>query len=159
MGHKKIVKITGSGQATDTIALHDREDMTTLNSTVRAAEIAYKMAEKQPGDIDLAEVHDCFTIAEICITEALGFAEKGQGGSLVQSGETDIGGRIPVNASGGLKSKGHPVGATGIAQIIEIFHQLRGEAGKRQVRDAKVGLTQNMGGSGGSAVVHILEGV
>ena len=156
---KPLIKVLGSGQATDTIALHDREDITYLKSTAKAAEMAYKMAGKKPEDIDLAEVHDCFTIAEICITEALGFCEKGKGGSFVESGATAIGGKIPVNTSGGLKSKGHPVGATGIAQIIEIVHQLRGESGDRQVEGAKVGLTQNMGGSGGSGVVHILEGV
>ncbi len=154
---KSIIKIIGSGQATDTIALHDREDITFLNSTAKAAEIAYKMAGKIPKDIDVAEVHDCFTIAEICVTEALGFCEKGKGGEFVESGITAIEGEIPVNTSGGLKSKGHPVGASGIAQIIEIVHQLRNEADNRQVKGAKVGLTQNMGGSGGSAVVHILE--
>jgi len=157
IGQKPLVKIIGSGQATDTIALHDREDLAYLKSTVRAAEMAYKMAGKTPENIDLAEVHDCFTIAEICITEALDFVEKGKGGPFVESGATSIGGKIPVNTSGGLKSKGHPVGATGVAQVIEIIHQLRGEAGDRQVKDAKIGLTQNMGGSGGSAVVHILE--
>lgn len=155
--NKPIIKIIGSGQATDTIALHDREDITFLNSTALAAEIAYKMANKNPKDIDVAEVHDCFTIAEICATEALGFIDKGQGGKLVESGATAIEGKIPVNTSGGLKSKGHPVGASGIAQVAEIVHQLRNEADKRQVKGARVGLTQNMGGSGGSAVVHILE--
>ena len=157
LGKQIPVKVIGSGQATDTIALHARDDLTTLNSTAKAAEMAYKMADKTSKDIDLAEVHDCFTIAEICITEALGFTDKGKGGQLVESGATRLGGKIPVNVSGGLKSKGHPVGATGIAQVVEIVHQLRGEGGERQVRDATVGLTQNMGGSGGSAVVHILE--
>jgi len=157
--HKKpLVKVIGSGQATDTIALHDRDDLTYLQSTAKAAEMAFQMAIKKPEDIDLAEVHDCFTIAEICITEALGFVEKGRGGPFVENGATSLGGKIPVNPSGGLKSKGHPVGATGVAQVIEIVHQLRGEAGERQVQNAKIGLTQNMGGSGGSAVVHILEG-
>ena len=157
IGKKDLVKVIGSGQATDTIALHDRDDLTSLRSTARAAETAYKMAGKKPEDIDFAEVHDCFTIAEICITEALGFCEKGKGGPLVEAGATSLGGRIPVNTSGGLKSKGHPVGATGVAQVIEAVHQLRGEAGDRQVEGARVGLTQNMGGSGGSAVVHIME--
>lgn len=152
-----VIKIIGSGQATDTIALHDREDITYLNSTAKAAEVAYKMAGKSPKDIDVAEVHDCFTIAEICVTEALGFCERGKGGKLVESGKTAIGGDIPVNTSGGLKSKGHPVGASGIAQVIEIVHQLKNQADQRQVKGAKIGLTQNMGGSGGSAVVHILE--
>ena len=159
MNRQPLVRVAGSGQATDTIALHDRDDLTVLNATAKAAEAAYRMAGKKPGDIDLAEVHDCFTIAEICITEALGFTEKGQGGKLLESGATRLDGRIPVNTSGGLKSKGHPVGATGIAQVVEVVHQLRGEAGERQVKDARIGLTQNMGGSGGSAVVHILEAV
>ena len=115
------------------------------------------MASVEPKDIDVAEVHDCFTIAEIIAYEDLGFAEKGKGGMLIQDGETEIGGRIPVNTSGGLKAKGHPVGATGVAQIIEITLQLRGEAGKRQVSNAEVGLTQNIGGSGSSGVTHILS--
>jgi acetyl-CoA C-acetyltransferase len=151
------VKIIGAGNATDTIALHSRSDFTTLNATVKAAERAYRMANVKPEDIDLAEVHDCFTIAEIIIGEDLGFFKKGEGGKAVESGITAIGGKKPINASGGLKSKGHPVGATGVAQVVEIVHQLRGEAGDRQVKGAKIGLTQNMGGSGGSAVVHIMQ--
>ncbi len=154
---KPVIKITGSGQATDTIALHSREDLTRLDATLEAAKKAFAMAGKTHKDIDFAEVHDCFTIAEIIVTESLGFFEPGQGGPAVESGATDIGGKIPINPSGGLKSKGHPVGATGIAQIHETVTQLRGEAGARQVAGAKVGLTQNMGGSGGSTLVHILE--
>lgn len=154
---KPVVKITGVGHATDTIALHSREDITTLNATAKAAEAAYNMAGKRPKDIDLVEVHDCFTIAEICVIEALGLVEKGKGGTAAESGLTARGGKIPVNVSGGLKAKGHPVGATGVAQIVEVVRQLRGEAGKRQVGGARVGLTQNMGGSGGSTLVHILE--
>lgn len=153
---KPIVKIIGSGQATDAIALHSREDLTWLGATAKASEIAYKMAEKKPDDIDLAEVHDCFTIAEICVIEGLGFAERGKGGEAAESGLTALGGKIPVNTSGGLKAKGHPVGATGVAQIYELVKQLRGEAGERQVEGARVGLAQNMGGSGGSTAVHIL---
>jgi acetyl-CoA C-acetyltransferase len=156
---KPPVKIIGAGNATDTIALHDRSDFTTLNATVKAAERAYKMANLKPDDIDLAEVHDCFTIAEIIISEDIGFAKKGEGGKTVESGMTKIGGKKPINTSGGLKSKGHPVGATGVGQVVEIVHQLRGEAKDRQVKDAKIGLTQNMGGSGGSAVVHIMQAV
>ncbi len=156
---KPIVKITGSGQATDTIALSSRKDITWLESTFQAAKKAYAMAGKKPEDIDVVEVHDCFTIAEICVTEALGLVEKGKGGKAVEEGLTALNGKIPVNASGGLKAKGHPVGATGVAQAVEIVKQLRGEAGPRQVKAAKVGLTQNMGGSGGSTVVHILERV
>ncbi len=154
---KPLVRVSGSGQATDTIALHQRKDRTWLAAAESAAEKAHKMAGVKPSDIDLAEVHDCFTIAEICAIEALGFAEKGKGGSVSENGETAIGGRIPINTSGGLKSKGHPVGATGVAQICEITEQLRGESGERQVKDAKRGLAQNMGGTCASSVVHILE--
>ncbi len=151
------VKIIGLGHATDNIALHTRTSLTRLDATKMAGERAYKMAGKKPEDIDVCEVHDCFTIAEIMVIEDLGFFEKGKGGTGAESGETHIGGRIPINSSGGLKSKGHPVGATGIAQAIEITTQLRGEAGDRQVEGAKVGMCQNMGGSGGSTVVHIME--
>lgn len=157
ISRKPPVKIIGAGNATDTIALHSRSDLTTLNATVKAADRAYKMAGVKPEDIDLAEVHDCFTIAEIIISEDLGFVKKGEGGKAVESGMTSIQGKRPINTSGGLKSKGHPVGATGTAQVVEIVHQLREEAGDRQVKDAKIGLTQNMGGSGGSAVVHIMQ--
>jgi len=154
---KPLVKIAASAHATDTIALHQRADMTWLKSTAEAAARAYKMAGVKPMDIDFAEVHDCFTIAEICVLEALGVVKKGQGGKATREGLTARDGKYPVNPSGGLKSKGHPVGATGIAQIHEIVTQLRGEAGKRQLKNVRRGLAQNMGGSGGSAVVHILE--
>jgi acetyl-CoA C-acetyltransferase len=154
---KPIVKVAGSGLATDTIALASRSDMTYLKASERAAEQAYKQAGVGPEDIDFAEVHDCFTIAEICVTEAIGFFEKGQGGKAVESGATARDGKIPVNVSGGLKSKGHPVGATGAAQIVELTEQLRGSAGERQLKNAKRGLAQNMGGTGGSTTVHILE--
>ena len=154
---KQAARVTGSGMATDTFQLADRKDVAAIESAALAAQVAYKMAGVGPRDIDFAEVHDCFTIAEIAVTEALGFFEKGQGGRAVEAGETQIGGRIPVNPSGGLKSKGHPVGATGIAQIHEIVTQLRGEAGGRQVAGAKRGLAQNMGGTGASSTVHILE--
>jgi len=154
---KPPIKIIGSGQATDSIALHSRDDFTFLKATWKAAETAFKMASKKPSDIHLAEVHDCFTIAELIALESLGLVEKGEAGRATENGMTTIGGKIPVNTSGGLKSKGHPVGATGVAQIVEIAKQLRGEAGKRQVKGAKTGLAQNMGGSGGSTVVHILE--
>lgn len=153
----KPIKIIGVGHATDTIALHSRNDITTLKATVEAGKRAYTMAGIKPEDIDLAEVHDCFTIAEICAMEDLGFAKKGEGGKAVEEGLTEIDGKIPINPSGGLKSKGHPVGATGIAQVVEVVTQLRGKAGERQVKDAKIGLTHNLGGSGGSVIVHILE--
>ena len=157
LSKKPAVKILASAHATDTIALHQREDITWLKSTAKAAERAYKVAGIGPSDIDFAEVHDCFTIAEICITEALGVVEKGKGGEAARGGMTARDGKFPVNPSGGLKSKGHPVGATGIAQVHEAVTQIRGEAGKRQLAKAKRALTQNMGGSGGSAVVHIME--
>ncbi len=150
------VYITGSGQASSTISLHSREKITTVDATVNAAEEAYKRAKKDAKDIQVAEVHDAFTIGEIVAIEGLGFFEKGKGGIATEEGLTERGGKIPVNTSGGLKAKGHPVGATGVAQVVEIALQLRGEAGKRQV-DADIGLTHNVGGSGGTAVVHILE--
>lgn len=154
---KALVRVAGSGHATDAIALHQRKDITWLAAVEKAAQDAYKMAGVKPDDIDMVEVHDCFSIAEILTIEAIGFADKGKGGPLTEAGETAIGGKIPVNTSGGLKSKGHPVGATGVAQIVEVVEQLRGEGGDRQVKGAKRGLTQNMGGTGASCVVHILE--
>jgi acetyl-CoA C-acetyltransferase len=154
-----VVKVLASAQASASIALHARADVTWLDSTAVAAEKAYKMAGLTPQHINVAEVHDCFSIAEILVLEALGLVEKGKGGQAAESGLTALGGRIPVNTSGGLKSKGHPVGATGVAQIVEITRQLRGSAGARQVKGARIGLAQNMGGTGGSSVVHILEAV
>ncbi len=156
--NKPLVKILGSGQATDTIALSSRQDITWLESTYLAAKKAYAMADKKPHDINFFEVHDCFTIAEIMVMEALGIVEKGQGGKAVQQGLTALEGKYPVNPSGGLKAKGHPVGATGVAQAVEVVKQLRGEAGKRQLKGARLGMTQNMGGTGGSTVCHIFEG-
>ncbi len=153
----KPVKIIGSGQASDTLSLHGRRELTTLDATVYAGKMAYKQANLQPKDIDFAEVHDCFTIAEICAIEDLGFVKKGDGGKAVQNKITTIDGTIPVNTSGGLKSKGHPVGATGVAQIVELTKQLRGEAEKRQLNDARYGLAHNVGGSGATCVVHIME--
>jgi acetyl-CoA C-acetyltransferase len=154
---RPIVRITGVGHATDRIALHNRADLASLPATAKAAERAFAMAGRKPAEIQLAEVHDCFTIAEIVVLEALGLCEPGHGGCQASSGRTALGGALPVNPSGGLKSKGHPVGATGVAQAVEITTQLRGEAGKRQVGGAHIGLTQNMGGTGGSTLVHILE--
>ncbi|MGA7837538.1 MAG: thiolase domain-containing protein [Ignavibacteriaceae bacterium] len=155
---KHPVIIKASTQASDTIALHSRKSLTTLNSVSKAAEKAYKMAGITPKQIDFAEVHDCFSIAEIVVSEDLGFFEKGGGGPAAENGLTALeGGQIPINTSGGLKSKGHPVGATGIAQVIECYEQLTGQAGKRQVKNAKIGMTQNMGGSGASCVINILE--
>ena len=149
------VRILGSGMATSSMMLADRRDPAVLDAVQLSAERAYAMAQCGPGQIQVAEVHDCFAIAEICCVEALGLVERGHGGKATVRGETTLGGRIPVNTSGGLKSKGHPVGATGIAQAIEIYEQLSGRAGDRQVERAQVGLAQNMGGSGASSVVHI----
>lgn len=152
------VRIRASGLATGTIALADRRDIAFLDAVQLSAQRAYTMAGLTPADMHLAEVHDCFAIAEICCVEALGLVAPGAGKSAARTGETALGGRIPVNTSGGLKAKGHPVGATGIAQAIELVEQLRGEAGARQVKGARIGLAQNMGGSGASSVVHIFEG-
>ncbi len=151
------IYIKGSAQASDTLSLYMRPDITTVNATLSAAKNAYQQAKVTPKDIDFAEVHDCFTINEIIATEDLGFCKKGEGGRLLQSGETQLGGRIPVNTSGGLKAKGHPVGATGAAQIVELVEQLRGNAGGRQVAGAETGLAHNVGGSGSTVVVHILS--
>lgn len=153
------VRIRASGLATSSMALADRKDISFLDSVQLSAQRAYAMAGLTPADMHLAEVHDCFAIAEICCIEALGLVERGKGRAAARTGETALGGRIPVNTSGGLKSKGHPVGATGIAQAIELCEQLRGEAGARQVKGARIGLAQNMGGSGASSIVHIFEGV
>jgi len=156
---KPIIKVIGSGMATDTIALHQRDSLTWLKSTELAGQRALKMAGRKIDDIDMVEVHDCFSIAEIIVTESLGFFKAGHGAKAAADGVTALDGKIPVNPSGGLKAKGHPVGATGIGQIVEIVKQLRGEAENgRQIKGSpKVGMTQNMGGSGASAVVHILE--
>ncbi len=155
---KPVVKIIGSGHATDTIALHDREDFAAIPVVGEAGRRAYEMAGIGPKDIDVCEVHDCFTIAEIVCTEELGFFERGQGGQAALSGATARDGARPINTSGGLKSKGHPVGASGVAQIYEIVSQLTGRAGDRQLKKKpRVGMAQNMGGSGGSCTVHILE--
>ncbi|HSD62497.1 MAG TPA: thiolase domain-containing protein [Ignavibacteriaceae bacterium] len=154
------VRVRVSAQASDTIALHSRRSLTTLDAVVKAAEKAYKLSGLKPSDINFAEVHDCFTIAEIVVSEDLGFFDKGCGGASVQEGLTSLeSGTIPINTSGGLKSKGHPVGATGIAQIIELYEQLQGKAGSRQVKNAHIGMAQNMGGSGASCVIHILEAI
>jgi acetyl-CoA C-acetyltransferase len=153
------IRIAGTGQATDTFALHDRKSLTTMASTQKAAEWAFEMAGKKPRDIDVLEVHDSFSIAEIMAVEDMGFVDKGKGGTAAESGLTALGGDFPVNPSGGLKARGHPHGATGVAQVVEIVTQLSGKADQRQVADAKVGLTHNIGGTGGTAVVHILEAV
>jgi acetyl-CoA C-acetyltransferase len=153
------VVIRGAAMATDSMALTDRRDMAFLDAVAAAGARAYEMAGIGPEQVDVAEVHDCFSIAEICCIEALGFAPLGEGRHCARTGETALGGRLPVNTSGGLKSKGHPVGATGVAQAVELFEQLTGGAGERQVPGAEFGLAQNMGGTGASSVVHILQAV
>jgi acetyl-CoA C-acetyltransferase len=149
------VHIIGTGQASDTIGLYERKSLTSLEAAKLAAKTAYQMAATTPDKVDLAEVHDCFTIAEIIAYEDLNFCKTGEGGKLAETGETRLNGRLPVNTSGGLKAKGHPVGATGTAQAYEIYLQLTGQADQRQVKNAKVGLTHNVGGSGATATVHI----
>uniref|UniRef100_A0A831TA62 Thiolase domain-containing protein n=2 Tax=Thermorudis TaxID=1649508 RepID=A0A831TA62_9BACT len=153
---KPAVRVLGFGQASDSLALFRRPDLTTLPAARQAAQRAYRMAGVSPRDISLAEVHDCFTIAEIIATEDLGFFEPGQGGEAARAGATSRDGQIPVNPSGGLKAKGHPVGATGVGQLVEAIFQLRGEAGGRQIDGAELALTHNVGGSGATCVVTIL---
>ena len=151
------VWVRGSGAASDHLALHDRPSITQLKATQTAGRKAYEMANLTPRDIDLAEVHDCFTIAEVLATEDLGFAQRGEGGCFAREGQGIINqGSVAVNASGGLKSKGHPLGATGTGQVVEVFKQLRGQVeSQRQVKDAEVGLTHNVGGSGATCAVHV----
>ena len=152
------VHIAGMGQASGR-PLHDAEELTSLSAAKYAAGQAYQMAGITPQDVQVAEVHDCFTIAEIIATEDLGFFEPGEGPRAVDEERTTLTGDRPINTSGGLKSKGHPVGASGVAQVIEVFHQLRGEAGARQLSNPnlEVGLTHNVGGTGGTCVVNILR--
>lgn len=149
---KPMVRLAGVGQATDTHAVHEREDPTELTAVRLAAQKAMTMAGIQPSDVSVAELHDAFTILEIVESEEVGFFPKGQGHLALERGETRIGGKIPINTSGGLKAKGHPVGATGVGQAHEIILQLRGEAKKRQVKDARVGFTCNFGGFGNNVV-------
>ena len=156
---KNYVKVTGSGRGGSPAALQGRERMTTIPSTKLAAEAAYKMAGISPKDVDFAEVHDCFTIAEAVDTEDLGFFEKGEGARAAAEGRTRLNSDVSVNPSGGLKSKGHPIGATGVGQVVEVFEQFSGSAGERTVKDANVGLTHNFGATGASCAVHIFEGV
>ncbi|MGC8568506.1 MAG: thiolase domain-containing protein [Nitrososphaeria archaeon] len=153
----KPVLIDGIGEATDALALQDRDDPTELRAVRRAAEKAYRMAGIGPERIDVAELHDAFTVLELAISEEVGFFKKGEAKEAVERGETSINGSKPINTSGGLKARGHPLGATGLAQIVEIFWQLRGEAGERQVRKAEYGLTVNMGGFGSNAVSIVLR--
>ena len=156
---RPYVEIIGSGRGASPAAVQAREDITTIPSTIAAARQAYKMAGITPKDIDFAEVHDCFTIAEIIDIEDLGFFTKGTAASAVREGATYRNGEIPINPSGGLKSKGHPIGATGVGQIVEVFEQFTGAAGERTIKDAQIALTHNFGATGASAAVHIFKKV
>jgi acetyl-CoA C-acetyltransferase len=155
--HDTPVEFIASAQASDTLALAQRRTLTGLDATAHAAKDAFAQAKLQPKDVQVAEVHDCFSIAEIMALEDMGFAKKGLGGKFVQDGNTQLNSKISVNTSGGLKACGHPVGATGVKQAVEITWQLRQQAGKRQVKDAEIGLAHNVGGSGATAVVHLFK--
>lgn len=150
------ILIESSTQAGDTLALHDRKDITTMNSVVLSSKLALKEAKVELKDIDVFELHDSFTIGEIMLTEDIGICKKGEGGKILEEGITEIGGQYPVNTSGGLKARGHPVGATGVAQIVELALQLRGDAEGRQVDGAEKGMAVNIGGTGATSIVHIL---
>ena len=156
---KPYVEVIGSGRGASPAAVQARDDITTIPSTISAAKQAYKMAGITPKDIDFAEVHDCFTIAEIIDIEDLGFFPKGTAAHAVTEGATKINGEIPINPSGGLKSKGHPIGATGVGQVVEVFEQFTGKAGERTVKNAQTALTHNFGATGASAAVHIFRKV
>jgi len=152
---RKPVWVLASAAASDSMCLHDKKDLSRALATERAAQAAYRQAGRGPADVDVVELHDCFTIAEIIATEGLGFFEPGTGGIAAEKGWTSLGGKIPVNPSGGLKAKGHPIGATGAAQIAEIVSQLRGEAAPRQVDGARVGLVHTLGGDAATVLVSL----
>lgn len=156
---KDYIKIIGSGRGGSPAALQGRDHMTTIPSTKLAAQSAYKMAGISPKDVDFAEVHDCFTIAEIVDSEDLGFFNKGEAINAIRNKETELRGSIPINPSGGLKSKGHPIGATGVGQAVETFDQLTGNSGERTIKNANIGLTHNFGATGASCAVHIFQSV
>lgn len=153
------VRVIGSGRGGSPAALQDRKHITTIDSTKIAAKSAYAAAGITPKDVDFAEVHDCFTIAEVVNSEDLGFVQKGHGIDAVREGRTARDGDIPLNPSGGLKSKGHPIGATGVGQVVETYEQLTGAAGERSINGAEIGLTHNFGATGASCAVHIFQSV
>jgi acetyl-CoA C-acetyltransferase/acetyl-CoA acyltransferase len=153
--HPRAVWVLGSAAASDFMLLQDKKDLARVAATERAAAAAYRQAGLGPKDVDVVELHDCFTIAEIVATEGLGLFEPGTGGLAAEKGWTSLGGRIPVNPSGGLKAKGHPIGATGAAQVAEIVTQLRGEAGRRQVDGARTGLVHTLGGNTATVLVSV----
>ncbi len=156
---KPYIQVVGSGRGGSPAAVQGREDISTIPATVIAANQAYKMAGITAKDVDFAEVHDCFTIAEIIDVEDLGFFQKGKAAREIREGSTSRKGKIPINPSGGLKSKGHPIGATGIGQIVEVFEQFSGLAGERTIKGAEIALTHNFGATGASAAVHIFKKV
>ncbi|SDF66479.1 thiolase domain-containing protein [Halorientalis regularis] len=151
------IRVAGVGAGSDRVGLFQRDTYTAVPASQYAADRAYEMAGYGPDDLDFAEVHDCFAIAELMAYSDLGLCEPEEAGEFVASGKTGRDGEMPVNTSGGLKSKGHPIGATGAGQVVEVFKQLSGEAGERQLDDPQIGLTHNVGGSGGAAVVHVFE--
>jgi acetyl-CoA C-acetyltransferase len=156
---KPYIQVIGSGRGGSPAAVQGRNDISTIPGTVIAANQAYKMAGISAQDVNFAEVHDCFTIAEIIDVEDLGFFQKGNAAREIRDGATSRKGKIPINPSGGLKSKGHPIGATGIGQIVEVFEQFSGQAGERTIKDAEIALTHNFGATGASAAVHIFKKV
>jgi acetyl-CoA C-acetyltransferase len=149
---KPLIRLAGVGQATDTHAVHEREEPTDLLAVRKAAAQSFKMAGVKPSDVHVAELHDAFTILEIAQSEEVGFFKKGEGHLALEKGITSLNGKLPINTSGGLKGRGHPIGATGVAQAYEIVLQLRGEAKERQVKKAKVGFTCNFGGFGNNVI-------
>jgi acetyl-CoA C-acetyltransferase len=153
----RAVWVLGSAAASDAMLMHEKKDLARVPTTERAAAAAYRQAGIGPTDVDVVELHDCFTIAEIVATEGLGLFEPGTGGIAAEKGWTSLGGKLPVNPSGGLKAKGHPIGATGAAQIAEITTQLRGEAGPRQVDGARIGLAHTLGGNLATVLVSVFS--
>lgn len=156
-GDKTDIEIAGSGLSTSYLTSFERQDMTSWDSTVKAAKTAYEQAGAKPKDIDIAEIHDAFTPVELISYEDLGFCKKGEGADLIREGKTNLNGKLPVNASGGLKAKGHPISATGISQIYELFLQFKCLAGKRQVDSIEYALAHNIGGAGSVTAVHVLR--
>ena len=156
--NKRLVRIAASASATDTLAIHDRRDPLFLEAAFLSSHRAYAQAGVNREEIDLFELHDAFSIMSVLALEACGFAPRGRGVDLGESGAITLQGRLPITTMGGLKARGHPVGATGVYQVVEVVQQLRGDAGPNQLANARVGMTQNIGGSGATIVTHILVG-
>jgi acetyl-CoA C-acetyltransferase len=155
--NRKVIRFIGSAAATDTLAVHSRRDPLRLSAAEKSARLAYSQAKLSPEEIDFFELHDAFSIMSALSLEACGFADQGQAPKLALECDIALKGKIPISTMGGLKARGHPVGATGIYQIVEVVQQLRGEAGFTQVDGAKIGMAQNIGGSGATVITHILE--